>query len=47
MWLFDYTVRHGIISRWGRRPLDVLASVERALWVIVVVALLTDVYLTH
>jgi len=47
MWLSDRTVSHGTIDRWGRRALDLLASVERELWVVVVVAMLADVYLTQ
>jgi hypothetical protein len=47
MWLSDRTVRHGTIDRWGRRALDLLSSVERELWVVVVVALVADVYLTQ
>ena len=47
MWLFEYTVRHGTIDRWGHRALDFLASVERELWTVVVVTLLADVYLTQ
>jgi len=47
MWLLDRTVRHWTIDRWGHRALDLLASVERELWVVVVVALLADVYLTQ
>ena len=47
MWLFDRTVCHGTIEAWGRRALDLLASVERELWVVVVAALLADVYLTQ
>ena len=47
MWLFDRTVRHRTIETWGRRALDLLASVERELWVVVVAALLADVYLTQ
>lgn len=47
MWLSERTVRHGTIDRLGRRTLDLLASVERELWVLVVVALVADVYLTQ
>ncbi|MFC6755650.1 MULTISPECIES: DUF5658 family protein [Haloarcula] len=47
MWLSDRTVRHGTIDRWGRRALDMLADLERELWVVVAVALLADVYLTQ
>lgn len=47
MWLSDRTVSHGTIETWGHRVLDRLASVERALWVVVVGALLADVYLTN
>ncbi|MBX0285578.1 DUF5658 family protein [Haloarcula salinisoli] len=47
MWLSDRTVSHGTIETWGRRALDLLSSVERELWVLVVVALLADVYLTQ
>jgi len=47
MWLSERTVSHGTIETWGRRALDLLASFERELWVVVVVALLADVYLTQ
>jgi len=47
MWLVDRTVSHGTIETWGRRALDLLASVERELWLLVVAALLADVYLTQ
>ncbi|MDS0258371.1 DUF5658 family protein [Haloarcula sp. S1CR25-12] len=47
MWLSDRTVRHGTIETVGRRALDLLASVERELWVVVAAALVADVYLTQ
>jgi len=47
MWLLDRTVRHWTTETWGRRVLDLLASVERELWILVVAALLADVYLTQ
>lgn len=47
MWLSDRTVSHETIETWGRRALDLLSSVERELWVVVLVALFADVYLTH
>lgn len=47
MWLSDRTVSHGTIETWGRRALNQLARVERALWVVVVGTLLADVYLTN
>jgi len=47
MWQFERTVPYGTIERWGRRTLDLLASVERELWAVVVAALLADVYLTQ
>ncbi|MDS0281628.1 DUF5658 family protein [Haloarcula onubensis] len=47
MWLLDRPVRRWTIDRWGNRALDLLASVERELWVVVAVALLADVYLTQ
>jgi hypothetical protein len=47
MWLFEHTVPGGTIESWGRSALDLLASVERELWVVVVAALLADVYLTQ
>ena len=47
MWVSDMSVRQWSIEQWGRRLLDELAAIERALWVAVVVTLLADVYLTH
>ena len=47
MWLSDRTVSHETIETWGRRTLDLLSAVERELWVVVLVALLADVYLTQ
>jgi hypothetical protein len=43
----DRLVRLGTAGGWYRTVLDELADVERVLWLVVVVTLVVDVWLTH